>query len=105
MGMVCKPEVDTDSGTCAAVLMLWVLASTHLGMYGRDKYDLQSWLLCCMKVAGALLGFRGCRHQAAMERRLRLNRMKRGAHGQWPHHHSRPAEGAQGIALVQVIKY
>lgn len=39
MGKVCKPEVDTDSGTFAAVLMLWVLASTHLGMYGRDKYD------------------------------------------------------------------
>lgn len=39
MGKVCKPEVDTDSGTFAAVLMLWVSASTHLGMYGRDKYD------------------------------------------------------------------
>lgn len=38
MGKVCKPDVDTDSGTCAAVLMLWVLASAHLGMYGRDRY-------------------------------------------------------------------
>lgn len=38
MGKLCKPEVDTDSGTCAAVLMQRVLASAHLGMYGRDKY-------------------------------------------------------------------
>lgn len=38
-GKVCKPEVDTDSGTCAAVLMLWNLALTHLGMYGRHKYE------------------------------------------------------------------
>lgn len=39
VGKVCKPEVDTDLGTCAAVLMPWVLASAHLGVHGRDKYE------------------------------------------------------------------
>lgn len=39
MVKVCKPEMDTNSGTCAAVLMLWVLASVHLSLYGRDRYE------------------------------------------------------------------
>ena len=58
MGEVCKSEVGTEPAELwPTVLTLWVLAPARLGTCERDQYEQQSWLLHCMKIAGALLGF------------------------------------------------
>lgn len=68
MREVCKSKMGTEPAELwATVLMLWVLAPAHLGTCGRDQYEQQSWLLHCVKIAGALFGFRGFSSQGMRE--------------------------------------